>query len=62
LFVDPATKVFMIPARESGPDTVVDIHHARDTVKAESIELILIDPKAQIAQKKAYDLVRAVVE
>ena len=52
----------MIPARESGPNTVVDIHHARDTVKTEPIELILLDPIAQIAQKKAYDLVRAVVE
>jgi hypothetical protein len=52
----------MIPARESGPDTVVEIHHTRDTVKTEPIELKLIDPKPQIAQKKAYDLVRAVVE
>jgi hypothetical protein len=52
----------MIPTRESGPDTVVEIHHTRDTVKTEPIELKLIDPKAQIAQKKAYDLVRAVVE
>jgi hypothetical protein len=52
----------MIPAGESGPDTVVEIHHTRDAVKTEPIELILLDPKAQIAQKKAYDLVRAVVE
>jgi hypothetical protein len=52
-FVDPATEVFMIPARESGPDTVVDVHHTRDTVKTEPVELKLLDPKAQITQKKA---------
>jgi hypothetical protein len=40
----------------------MDIHHTRDTVKTEPIEFILIDPEAQIAQKKAHDLVRAVVK
>jgi hypothetical protein len=42
----------MISARESGPDTMVHIHHTRDTVKSESIELILFDPEPQVAQKE----------
>jgi hypothetical protein len=50
--IDAGTKIFMIAAREPGPDAVVEVHHTRDTVKTEPIELILIDPEPQVAQKK----------
>jgi hypothetical protein len=50
--IDARTKVLMVSARESGPDTMVGVHHTRDTIKTEPIELILLDPEPQVAQKK----------
>ena len=53
LFVDSSTKVLVITAREPSPDTVVNIHHAGDTVKAEAVELVLLHPPPEVAQQEA---------
>ncbi len=41
---------------------MVDVHHTRDAIKTETVELILVHPKPQVAQEKTQDLMRAVVE
>lgn len=60
--VDSISKVFLVVARESVSDTVVEIHHAGDTIKAETIKAILLHVEAQVAQQKAHGLVAVVVE
>jgi hypothetical protein len=52
----------MIPSGESGPDTVMKIHHTRHTVKPEPVKLILFHPEPQIAQQEAQNFMVAVVE
>lgn len=62
LEVDTVSKVLMVPSREASTDTMVLVHHARHAVEAEAVELVLLDPEAQIAEQEAEDLVVAVVE
>lgn len=41
---------------------MVDIKHASDSVKSESIKLVLIHPEAQVAQQEPHHLMMAIVE
>jgi hypothetical protein len=40
----------------------MSVQHARDTVEAETVELVLLHPESQIAEEEAQDFVAAVVE
>lgn len=62
LKIDSVSKVLLIIARESVSDTMVEVHHAGDTVKAEAIKAIFLHVEAQIAQQEAHGLVAVVVE
>jgi hypothetical protein len=44
------SKVLMIASREAGANTMVHIHHTRNTIEAESIKLIDVHIEAQIRQ------------
>jgi hypothetical protein len=46
----------------SRSNAVVGVQHTRNTIEAETIELVLLHPEAQIAKKEAQDLVATVVE
>ena len=41
---------------------MVRVKHAGDSVEAETVELILFHPEAQVAEKEAQDFVTAIVE
>ena len=56
------TEVLMVSSRKAGPDTMVVVHHARDTVKAEAVKLVLLHPEAEVAEQESKDLMMAVVE
>ena len=55
-------KVLVVPAREACPNAVVDIHHARHSVKAEAVKAILLHVETEVGQEEAQDFVVAVIE
>lgn len=51
------TEIFMISSRETGADTMMHVHHARHTVKSESIETIFFQVESQVTQQEAQNFV-----
>lgn len=43
-------------------NAMVDIEHARDAVETESVKLVLVHPKAQVAQQESHNFMVPVVE
>lgn len=62
LGVDPLAKVLVVTTREACANTVVRVHHTRNSVKAEAIELVLLHVEAKVGEEEAEDLMRTVVE
>lgn len=62
LNVNLVSEVLMVSTRETRADAVMEIHHTRDAVEPETVELVLFHPKAQVRQEEAKDFVMAIVE
>jgi hypothetical protein len=52
----------MISAREPRPNSMMNIHHARNTIESEAIKLILLHIKPEVAQQKPQHLMRCIVK
>lgn len=52
----------MVSARETGADSVMQIHHTCDTVESEPIELILLHVKSKIRKEESLDLMTTIIE
>ena len=52
----------MVPSREACTNTVMVVHHARDAIKAEAVELVFLHPESQVAEQEPKNFVVAVVE
>lgn len=44
LLVRTIAEVFMVATRETGANTMVLVHHARNTIESESVKLVHFDP------------------
>lgn len=60
--INTFSKVFVVVARETKPDTVVSIHHARHSIESVTIKSILLHIKSKVAQQEPHHLVAAIVE
>jgi hypothetical protein len=62
LLINARAEVLVVAARETCADTVMCVNHARDTIEAETIKLVLFHPESQIAKQETEDFVVTIVE
>jgi hypothetical protein len=62
LLIDVGTKVLVVTSGEASPDTVVRVHHTRNTIESEPVELELFHVVSQIREEESENFVRAIVE
>ena len=48
--------------RETSSDSVMSVHHARDSVEPEPVEHVLLHIETKVGEKESKDLVVTVVE
>ena len=55
-------EVLVVVSREGHLEAVVVVHHASDTIKAEAVELVLVQPPPAVRKQKPQDLPVPIVE
>jgi hypothetical protein len=62
LFVDRVSKVLVVSTGEASVDTMVLVHHTRNTIESEAVELEFIHPEAEVAEQESENLMVGIVE